>query len=331
MKILHTLNWIKFAGTETLCVELCNELAKEHDVYLMSDKNILKYIDKNVKLIEVDFKKNRYNIVFLRKIAKILDEIHPDIIHAHNAKVIDIIHNAKFFMKNKIPLVATKHTLEFKKSYKFADLCVAVLDETKSVLPPNSIVIENGVAYKKPKKLQKTDKFHIISSGRLSEVKQMDLIIKALALVKFDFVCDIFGQGEKMGELSELISELKLDKKVFLRGFTDNINDQLNSCDVQIIASKHEAYGLVAIDGVYYSPLMISTDTGICKQILPASLKFESSPENLASKLNEIYENYDKFVEIFAKVKTKKDEFSQEKMAKKYLVAYQNLIKEFQK
>ncbi|MDA3057041.1 glycosyltransferase [Campylobacter sp. VBCF_05 NA6] len=331
MKILHALNWIKFAGTENACVQLCNELVKEHKIYLMSDKNILKYIDKNVKLIEINFKKNRYNPIFLHKIAKILDEISPDIIHAHNAKVIEIIYNARFFMKKKIPLIATKHTLEFKKNYKLADLCVAVLDETKKILPPNSIIIENGILYKKPEKIKKLDKFHIISSGRLSAIKQMDVVIKALSLVKFDFVCEIFGQGEKQGELERLISELKLDKKVFLRGFVDNINDHLASCDLQIIASKFEAYGLVAIDGVYYSPLMISTNTGICERILPSELKFSATPENLAHKLDEIHANYDKFVQIFAPIKAKKDEFSVEKMAQNYINAYKNLIKDFKK
>ncbi|MDA3053864.1 MULTISPECIES: glycosyltransferase [unclassified Campylobacter] len=331
MRILHTLHWVQFAGTERVCVDLCDEISKQNEVILLSNKNIENYISKNVKFINFDFEKNRRNPFFLYKTAKFIEKIRPDIIHCHNTKELEIMRYMQVFLKKKIPLIAAKHTLEFKKNYKLADLCVAVLDETKKILPPNSIIIENGILYKKPEKIKKLDKFHIISSGRLSAVKQMDVVIKALSLVKFDFVCEIFGQGEKQGELERLISELKLDKKVFLRGFVDNINDHLASCDLQIIASKFEAYGLVAIDGVYYSPLMISTNTGICERILPSELKFSATPENLAHKLDEIHANYDKFVQIFALIKAKKDEFSVAKMAQKYINAYENLIKDFKK
>mgnify|MGYP000078232429 CR=1 FL=1 len=40
-----------------------------------------------------------------------------------------------------------------------------------------------------------------------------------------------------------------------------------------------------------------------------------------------IYDNYDKYEQLFAKVKDKKDEYSIEKMASKYLEAYKSLLK----
>ncbi|RAZ22723.1 glycosyltransferase [Campylobacter hyointestinalis] len=219
-----------------------------------------------------------------------------------------------------------KKLIEICKNIK-ADLCVAILEDTKEILKPNSIIIKNGMAYKEPKKMQRDDKFYIISASRLSPVKGNQIIIEALSMVNFDFKFDIFGQGEQKDELQNLINSLNLQDKITLQGFTDNLQDYLASCDVQIIASVFEPYGLTAIDGIYYSPLLLSTRTGICAQILPDELIFENSPENLAIKLTQAYENYDKYRELFAKVKETKDNFSIEKMAEKYIQAYESVIK----
>ncbi|ASM36786.1 glycosyltransferase [Campylobacter sputorum] len=326
MKILQTLHWVQFAETEKVCVDLCNEMSKNNEVILLSNKDITAYLSENVKFIEFDFEKNRYNPFFLYKTAKLIKKISPDIIHAHNTKVIEIIHNCKIFLNKKITLIATKHDLRFKKHYKYADLCVAILDDAFKILPKHTILIENGMAYKMPKIIKKIDKFHIISSGRLSPEKGHQDIIKALSNVKFDFLLDIYGRGEYEQELKNLVNELNLNNKVRFCGFSDDIATVLANSDLQIIASHIEPFGLVAIDGIYYSPLLISTNTGICTKILPNELIFENS--NLSEKLNEIYENYDKFTEIFSKIKAKKDDFSIEKMTEKYLKAYESLIKE---
>ena len=49
MIIVQTLHWIEFAGTEKICVDLCNEFSKEHEGYLLSSKKIKPYLDNNVK------------------------------------------------------------------------------------------------------------------------------------------------------------------------------------------------------------------------------------------------------------------------------------------
>ncbi|MGH1599927.1 glycosyltransferase [Campylobacter majalis] len=327
MKILHTLHWVQFAGTEKVCVDLCNEMSKNHDVYLLSKAEISKYVNHEVNIVKLDFEKNRYNPFFLYKIAKILKKISPDIIHCHNTKELEVMYNARIFMSKKIPIVATKHTLRAKKRYKKADLCVAILEDTKEILKDGSIIIKNGMYEKKVNPVKKIDKFHIVSAARLSPVKGMQTIIKAALMLDFDFKISLFGQGEQEQELRNLIKELGLEKQIEIVGFVDNLQDYLASADVQIIASIFEPYGLTAIDGVYYSPLLISTNTGICSQILPKELIFESSEQALAFKLNEIYANYNKYKEIFAKVKKMKDEFSIEKMTQKYINAYQELLK----
>lgn len=324
MKILQTLQWIQFAGTEKVCVDLCNEMSKNHEVILLSNKDTTQRLDKNVKFIEFNFDKNRFNPFFLYKTAKLLKKIKPDIIHIHNTKVIEIMHYAQFFLDKKIQIIATKHDLSFKKKYKLADLSVAILENMLEILPKNSIVIENGMAYKKPSQLKKPNIFYIVSSGKSSPEKGHQDIIKALSKVNFDFLLEIYGWGEYENELKNLVNALNLNDKVKFCGFNDDIGSILASCDLQIIASHFEPFGLVAIDGIYYAPLVISTKTGIAGQIFPQKLIFDE--ENLTQKLNDIYKNYKEYQDEFEKIKLKKDNFSIEKMTQKYIKAYQNLI-----
>ena len=54
---------------------------------------------------------------------------------------------------------------------------------------------------------------------------------------------------------------------------------------------------------------------------------FENSIKAFIDKLKDVHENYDKYEQLFAKVKEKKDEYSIEKMASKYLEAYKSLLK----
>lgn len=328
MRILHTLNWIQFAGTEKVCVDLCNEFSKEHDVFLLSNKNIKTYISNKVNLIEVDFNKSRNNPIFLYQIYKIIKKINPDVIHIHNTKELEVMYNARYFLLKKTPILGTKHTLTPKKKFALADLAVGILEDTHSIIDAkNTMIIKNGMAYKKPNPVKKEDKFHIISAARLTPAKGMDIIIKSLSLVEFDYKFSIFGQGEQEEELQKLIVDLDLEEKIEIIGFVDNLNDYLASADVQIIASIFEPYGLTAIDGIYYSNVLLSSNTGICADILEKELIFENTPQSLAIKLNEVFSDYIYYLNLFQKTKDKKEEFSIEKMAQKYLDAYKSIIK----
>lgn len=327
MIILHTLHWTKFAGTERFCVDLCNELSKKNKVFLLTNENIKSYINNDVNFIDLDFEKNRYNPFFLYKVAQVIKRINPDIIHIHNTKELEIMYNARFFLNKKIPIIGTKHTLTPKKRFALADLAVGILEETHSIIESqNTLIIKNGMAYTEPNPAKKEDKFHIISAARLTPAKGMDIIIKALALVEFDYKFSIFGQGEQEDELNDLIKSFNLEDKIIIEGFVNNLNDHLASSDLQIIASIFEPYGLTAIDGIYYSNVLISSDTGICGDILDRDLIFDNTPEELADKLTEVFNNYEHYLNAFKKVKDRKEDFSIEKMTRKYVEAYKTLL-----
>jgi hypothetical protein len=134
MTILHTLHWVQFAGTEKVCVDLCNEFSKEHEVYLLSSSKIKPYINDNVNLIEVDFEKNRYNPFFLYKIAQIIKKINPDIIHVHNTKELEVMYNARIFLNKNVPVIMKIALM--RKSPGSSSMPIRLMKTASITLPP---------------------------------------------------------------------------------------------------------------------------------------------------------------------------------------------------
>lgn len=323
MRILQTLNWTQFAGTEKVCVDLSNELAKNNEVILLSSKDITKYLNCDVRFILFDFAKNRYNPYFLYKTAKLIEKISPDVIHCHNGKELEIIRFMQIFLHKKIPILATRHCIAFKKQYMLADIGVAVSSETMANMnSKKNILITNGIGFKSPNFIKKDNKFTILGVGRLVEAKGWDLLITALSKVEFDFKLQILGEGNEKENLQSLAANLGISEKIELVGFVENVADYVYSCDLQVIASQTEGLSISLIEAIFYAKVLIASDIANHKDILGDELVFDRKVENLTKKLNEIYANYDKFTEIFSKVKARKDDFSIEKMAQKYMDAY---------
>ncbi|MCI6989585.1 MAG: glycosyltransferase [Campylobacter sp.] len=327
MKILQTLHWTQFAGTEKVCVDLCNEMSKNHKVILLSNKDITQYLSDGVKFLQFDFNKNRFNPLFLYKTAKLVEKIAPDIIHCHNAKELEIMSYMQLFLKNKIKILATLHNPELKTKFKLADISVAVSPETMDYMnAKKNILITNGAIKKEPKLIKK-EKFTILGVGRLAPVKGWDLLIEALSRVNFDFELIILGEGNEKENLKNLSQKLNIADKVNLAGFVDNVADYVYSCDLQVIASETEGLSISLIEAIFYAKTLIASNVSNHKDILGNDLVFDRKVEILSEKLNEIYENHKKFTKIFAKVKQNwSAEFSIEKMAQKYIKAYEIVV-----
>ena len=328
MTILHTLHWVQFAGTEKVCVDLCNELSKEHTVYLLTNEKIKPYINENVNLVEVDFEKNRYNPFFLYQVSKILERINPDVIHIHNTKELEIIYNARFFMQKKVPIIGSRHNPILKKKFALADMGVAVSDETRIYTnAKRNITILNGIPYKDVEDFGKNEKFTIVGIGRLAPVKGFHTLIKALSKIDFDFKLNIVGEGEQKQELQNLIKSLALDDKIQLVGFVRNVQDYIHNSDLQIISSSEEGLSLALIEGIFYAKVLVATDIANHKELLGENLVFDNNIEAFVEKLNDVNKNYAKYIKLFEKIKQTKDNYSIEKMVKQYVEAYKTLIK----
>ena len=141
-------------------------------------------------------------------------------------------------------------------------------------------------------------KFNIVAVGRLDKIKGFDLLIRAASELKFDFELKIYGQGGERQNLQNLIDSLKLQDRVRLCGFCDDVAAALSASHLHVISSRKEGFPVILIEGIFYSPVLISTRAGGISEIL--SEEFLCEAADLGAKIDEIYRTYGKYVQAFA-------------------------------
>lgn len=333
MKIVHLLYFTEFAGTEKVCVDLCNTMSQDNEVFLLGNlydfqgNKITDYLEDAVRFVDIPTDKNRHNIFYLYKISKILKKIDPDVIHCHNTKLLEIMKYCQIFLPKKIPIIFTKHNWFVKKRMKYADLCVGISPETlKLCNAKNNILIENGIKFKQAKRVLPDSTFNIVGVGRLEEHKNWQLAIAALSKVSFDYRLYILGKGVYEEPLKELITQLNVSDKVKLVGFVDNPWDYIYSSDLQLLPSRLEGFSLALIEGIYYGKMVFALDTANHREVLGDDFIVENDAEKLAVKLDDVYHHYDEYSKKFSSVKAESSRFDINQVAKKYLDAYRGLL-----
>jgi glycosyltransferase involved in cell wall biosynthesis/GT2 family glycosyltransferase len=118
---------------------------------------------------------------------------------------------------------------------------------TKTTVIPNGVHLEadvlNAPIEGRPKRL--------ISVGRLEPQKRFDRLIRAFSELRNqfpDWSLDIYGDGSEKIRLEELISELKLNAVVALRGVSDGIMREYVRASIFALPSAFEGFGIVILE-----------------------------------------------------------------------------------
>jgi glycosyltransferase involved in cell wall biosynthesis len=325
MRIVHILHGNVYAGMEKFCIDLCNELSKSHDVKLIAGECFKGYISKNVDYSIMNLKKSRNNPLFLYELYKLIKEFTPDIMHGHKQKSIEILKRLAPFLHT--PFVATKHDTKVKKAFYGLDYAISISDETtKTIKAKNIFKIFNGIPYEVPQKISMPKEFNIIAVGGLKRIKEFRVLIQSVSKLTFPFHLTIVGEGVLRDTLTNQIKELDIEDKVSLVGFKLNVKEYLYSSDLQVISSKSEGFSLAMIEGIFYSKVLISTKVSGCTEILSDDLLYDI--ENLTEKINDVYENKERYEKSFDEVKeTYKERLTIEACAKEHLNVYEKIIK----
>jgi glycosyltransferase involved in cell wall biosynthesis len=86
------------------------------------------------------------------------------------------------------------------------------------------------------------EKPYLIGIGRLMPNKNFSLLIRALDLSQSQRDLVILGQGPELDNLSHLITELGLEKRVHLLGFKENPYPYLKNADYLVSTSNAEGF-----------------------------------------------------------------------------------------
>lgn len=115
-------------------------------------------------------------------------------------------------------------------------------------------IIPNGIDIKAIKKINPAkEESDVIYAGRLMDFKNVDILIKAIYLIKIqkpDIKCIIIGNGPEETKLKNLAEELNLADNIKFVGFLDQrqVYSYMKSSKIFVLPSTREGFGMVVIE-----------------------------------------------------------------------------------
>lgn len=366
MKVLLISRTISNAGADKHQLDLALELKKKGvDVYLMTGGDdstpgakslFMKFKEAEIKVREVKFPKNEGKlkqvikyICCIPECLKVIKQINPNIIHIHKPMV-TYIGKIAFFIY-RIPFVVTYHRANLPNFFPFVckgNGAIAISEELK-----NEIIERYGYSKEKVEKIyngiskeefnfNESMKYKILKEikflkgekiilyvGAFNERKGLDILIKALSLVKRNYKVFFLGAGNKEW-LIKLIKEYKLCNKAKILEYQNPINYYLIA-DIFILPSREEGFPLCVLEAMFMKCAIIRSNVEGAMEQITGKNGFLFQKENvieLKEKIEILLEN-EKILKTFQNnaFNYANDNFKSEDMAKKTLEFYKKILK----
>ncbi|MDL2246504.1 glycosyltransferase family 4 protein [Methanobrevibacter sp. OttesenSCG-928-K11] len=164
--------------------------------------------------------------------------------------------------------------------------------------------------YKFKKEMNLNDKPIVLFIGNIIKRKNVNSLIEAKKLSKTDYNLVIVGDGPLLKSLKEKVAKENI-KDVVFTGKRNDIEDIIPSCDLLVLPSYSESFGLVLIEALACSKPVIGSNVGGIKEIITDDVGLLVDPNNnkeISSKIDLIL-NDEKLKENFkenARLRAKK-------------------------
>ncbi len=135
--------------------------------------------------------------------------------------------------------------------------------------------------------------------GHLEKIKRVDVIIRALTMIKKDldqnWVLQIIGDGPENTRLHDLVADLKVNDHIRFEGrvpWGQSLFKYYLQADILLMASLSEGNSRTLIEAMFFALPVVSTKVGTASELLPEEALV--SPQNIseyAAKVLEIASN----------------------------------------
>ena len=295
-----------------------NKINPKIEIIKLNEINFLKYLPKG------GFIRSRISYLFIFifnffKLRNLLNKKKPEYLIVHLMTSLPIFLSIMLKNKTNIILRISGHPklniirylfwkLFSKKIYKVTCPTIAtykyllqknIFDKNKLSVLRDPAIILNEYSKKKFDRIEQSQfykKKFIIGIGRLTKQKNFAFLILAFEkiLKKYpDYILLILGDGEQKMKLVELINRLKMQDKVFLLGFQNNVYKYLFKADCFILSSLWEDPGFVLLEAGLSNTCVISSNCMNGPQEILSNGKNGFLFEN--NNLNDLLRKFDEF------------------------------------
>lgn len=321
MKILHVGEYVN-GGVATYIRTLIDGLQDYHDIenYLvMSEyKSQKEWGSVPKKVFYYKYKRNLANIFSaIRQIHEVIEKVNPDIIHVHSTWAGLFVRLPYLIKRKKCKIIYTAHGWSFimdaskEKKFLYAiierilsivtDKIINIskfeenealkygLDKKKMVLIYNGVKDKNfNIKYNKGK-----NKIKLLFVGRLDKTKGIDILLDIYNKYKFKNL-HLYIIGESV--LDDI--KIKSNDNITYLGWVDNksMDKYYQMCDVVIMPSRWDGFGLVAVEAMRNSKPVIVSNRGALPELIKNgingyvfNMENKVSLKNILSNLDRIY------------------------------------------
>lgn len=355
MKILLVISSLSSGGAERVMSDMANYWAiKGFSVSLVTlNAWVDDFYELNDNVNRISFKSARpgsgmvnkisFNIGRIFQLKKIIKENEPDIV----LSFLDVTNittivatqglKTKVVVSERIdpainPLLNKFWFYLRRFLYKQADIVVAQTKSASAWLD-QSCNVQSHVIPNPLRKLIKHDvdrENKIVSIGRLDNQKGHDVLIKSFSYVEKEYpewTLEIYGKGPEKQSLNNLIADLNLQSKVSLKGVTHDVEKVLSKAGIFVLASRFEGFPNVLLEAMSLGCPVVSTNcksgpSEIIKDGVNGYLVDVDDEQQLSKKIAFLIENPAKREILSASAESIKDEYSQEKIMKKWEVLF---------
>jgi glycosyltransferase involved in cell wall biosynthesis len=325
--------------------------------------NIRVYFAKHFTL-PFDFSRKKRGDTAFEMVDKIIkdEQIEFSFIHAHFIYPSGYV-GAKLKVKYNIPLIITGHghdvydmpfkspewMAKIKNILGFSDhiitpsksnydklMQIGIPSDKVSVIPngyDSDIFKRHSVNDARSKLNIPADRRIILSVGNLEPEKGQRYLVEAMGIVskrRTDIVCFIVGSGGGKKELIGLINRLEVNNFVKLVGSKphDEIPIWMNSCDIFVLPSLKESFGIVQIEAMACGKPVVAARNGGSEEIVIEDklgiLVEPKDPEGLLRAILEALEaEWDAgYIREYAK------RFTWERIAERMVGVYEEVLSE---
>lgn len=363
INVLQVINSLHAGGAEALLKNFTLQVKKHNKKY--NDFNIEVAILYPDDIFKEDIEKAgipvwelglnfKYDLRGAIKLISLINRGKYSIVHVHLFPANLFGSLASLFLPKNIKFIFSEHNIYNRrrsfKIFKILDtfiysryykiICVSkqvqvALTEWLPNLKRKSVVISNAVPVTDLTNWPPVKKYDVLFVGRLTEAKGVDILLKAIKILKEKYQKEIkaaiVGEGYLEEEVKELVKELGIGEEVEFLGIRRDIEKLMKSTKLFVLPSRWEGLPLTILEAMSNGAGIIATKVGGIPEVIQNGKEgILISPEDseiLAGAIAELLKDKELRVKLGINAYKKvKEKYSIEVYTKKKLGFYKSLL-----
>ena len=292
--ILLLIDNLNKGGAEMLLVGILKDLQRTFKVVLVTlnpDCNFDESNFENVRRYCLHATKKWSYPGAVVRLRNIITKERPALVHAHlvyssiiarlacpkSIPLIFSVHNEignNVFKKSPVLLffeilsVRSHHSLIAVSNAVLKDYEASISFSGKKYVLQNYIGDEFFAAHTTAEEFKQGDTLKMVALGNVKHSKNYEYLVRSfIALKDYPVVLDIYGKQDQLiyPQLQHLITEHSLP--VTFKGIGSNIPKLLSSYHVYIMSSKHEGFGIAAIEAMACNLPLLLSDLDVLREV----------------------------------------------------------------